>query len=77
MLHVWEFRDDKISGDNIWLDSAAIINQLPAHDRFGTGPGRRVDFFAAVTDRLGEQRLPRADRRWPALARSPGAGVPS
>jgi steroid delta-isomerase-like uncharacterized protein len=28
MLHVFEFRDDLISRENIWLDSAAIIDQL-------------------------------------------------
>jgi steroid delta-isomerase-like uncharacterized protein len=28
MLHVFEFRDGLISRENIWLDSAAIVNQL-------------------------------------------------
>lgn len=28
MLHVFEFRNDLISRENIWLDSAAIIDQL-------------------------------------------------
>lgn len=28
ILHVWEFKDDAISRENIWLDSAAIIAQL-------------------------------------------------
>jgi steroid delta-isomerase-like uncharacterized protein len=28
MLHVFEFRDGLISRENIWLDSAAIIEQL-------------------------------------------------
>jgi steroid delta-isomerase-like uncharacterized protein len=28
MLHVFEFRDGAISRENIWLDSAAIIDQL-------------------------------------------------
>ena len=28
MLHVFEFRDGLISRENIWLDSAAIIDQL-------------------------------------------------
>jgi steroid delta-isomerase-like uncharacterized protein len=28
MLHVFEFRDDLISRENIWLDMAAVIDQL-------------------------------------------------
>lgn len=28
MLHVWEFRDGKISRENVWLDGAAITAQL-------------------------------------------------
>jgi steroid delta-isomerase-like uncharacterized protein len=28
MLHVFEFRDDLISRENIWLDSAALADQL-------------------------------------------------
>jgi predicted ester cyclase len=28
MLHVFEFRDDLISRENIWLDGAAITDQL-------------------------------------------------
>jgi hypothetical protein len=28
MLHVFEFRDGLISRENIWLDSAAIVEQL-------------------------------------------------
>jgi steroid delta-isomerase-like uncharacterized protein len=28
ILHVFEFRDGLISRENIWLDSAAIVNQL-------------------------------------------------
>jgi steroid delta-isomerase-like uncharacterized protein len=28
MLHVFEFRDGLISRENVWLDSAAIIDQL-------------------------------------------------
>jgi steroid delta-isomerase-like uncharacterized protein len=28
MLHVFEFRDDLISRENIWLDSAAVVDQL-------------------------------------------------
>ena len=28
MLHVFKFRDDLISRENIWLDSAAIMHQL-------------------------------------------------
>ncbi len=28
MLHVWEFEDGKISRENVWLDSGAIIAQL-------------------------------------------------
>lgn len=28
MLHVFEFRDGGISRENIWLDSAAIVEQL-------------------------------------------------
>jgi predicted ester cyclase len=28
MLHVFEFREGLISRENIWLDTAAIVNQL-------------------------------------------------
>jgi predicted ester cyclase len=28
ILHVFEFRDGLISRENVWLDSAAIVNQL-------------------------------------------------
>jgi steroid delta-isomerase-like uncharacterized protein len=28
MLHVFEFRDGLISRENVWLDTAAVVNQL-------------------------------------------------
>ncbi len=28
MLHVWEFKDGRISRENVWLDGGAIIAQL-------------------------------------------------
>jgi predicted ester cyclase len=28
MLHVFEFRNELISRENIWLDTAAVIDQL-------------------------------------------------
>ncbi|WP_306796336.1 ester cyclase [Nocardia sp. XZ_19_369] len=30
ILHVCEIRDDKISRENVWLDTAAIMQQLTA-----------------------------------------------
>ena len=30
MLHVFEFRDDRISRENVWLDGGAIVAQLTA-----------------------------------------------
>jgi len=30
MLHVWEFRDGKISRENVWLDGASVAAQLDA-----------------------------------------------
>ena len=30
MLHVWEFRDGRISRENVWLDGGAIVAQLTA-----------------------------------------------
>lgn len=30
MLHVWEFKDDRISRENVWLDGGAIMAQLTA-----------------------------------------------
>jgi predicted ester cyclase len=27
MLHIFEFRDGLISRENVWLDTAAVINQ--------------------------------------------------
>lgn len=28
MLHVWEFKDERISRENVWLDGGAIVAQL-------------------------------------------------
>lgn len=28
MLHVWEFRDDRMNRENVWLDGGAIVGQL-------------------------------------------------
>ena len=28
MLHVWEFKDQRISRENVWLDAGSIIGQL-------------------------------------------------
>ena len=30
LLHVWEFRDHRISRENVWLDGGSIIAQLTA-----------------------------------------------
>jgi predicted ester cyclase len=30
LLHVWEFKTGRISRENLWLDSAAIVAQLTA-----------------------------------------------
>jgi hypothetical protein len=30
MLHVWEFKDGRMSRENVWLDNGAIIAQLTA-----------------------------------------------
>jgi steroid delta-isomerase-like uncharacterized protein len=30
LLHVWEFRDDRISRENVWLDGGAVVAQLTA-----------------------------------------------
>ncbi len=30
LLHVWEFREGKISRENVWLDGASIVAQLTA-----------------------------------------------
>jgi len=30
MLHVWEFKDGRMSRENVWLDGGAIIAQLTA-----------------------------------------------
>jgi len=32
MLHVWEFQDGLMSRENVWLDGAAIAQQLAAPD---------------------------------------------
>ena len=32
LLHVWEFRDGRISRENIWLDGGSIAAQLTASD---------------------------------------------
>ena len=28
LLHVWEFKDDRISRENIWMDGTALVAQL-------------------------------------------------
>lgn len=30
MLHVWEFRNGRISRENVWLDGGGIVEQLTA-----------------------------------------------
>ncbi len=39
LLHVWEFRDGRISRENVWIDGGAVVQQLttPAAE---TGAGR-------------------------------------
>jgi predicted ester cyclase len=37
MLHVWDFSDDAISREQIWLDGAAIAAH-PQHDDAGAEP---------------------------------------
>lgn len=32
MLHLWEFEDGRISRENVWLDTGAIIRQLSADE---------------------------------------------
>lgn len=32
MLHVWEFRDERMSRENVWLDAGSIIQQLTSAD---------------------------------------------
>jgi steroid delta-isomerase-like uncharacterized protein len=32
MLHIWEFKDGRISRENVWLDGGAIIGQLTADE---------------------------------------------
>ena len=39
MLHIWEFKDGRMSRENVWLDGAAIIAQLTA-DSVPAGPAR-------------------------------------
>jgi hypothetical protein len=33
MLHIWEFRDGRMSRENVWIDSGAIIAQLIERNR--------------------------------------------
>lgn len=35
LLHVWEFTDSRMSRENVWLDSGAIIGQLTAPEPAG------------------------------------------
>lgn len=30
LLHIWEFRDGRISRENVWIDSGSVIAQLTA-----------------------------------------------
>ena len=38
MLHVWEFKNGRISRENVWLDGNAIIAQLTAPQLLATAP---------------------------------------
>jgi steroid delta-isomerase-like uncharacterized protein len=38
MLHVWEFRDGRISRENVWLDGGAIVAQLSAPEAGEAAP---------------------------------------
>jgi steroid delta-isomerase-like uncharacterized protein len=48
MLHVWEFRDGRISRENVWLDGAAIREQLEGPEPSGRMDERRKSFEAAA-----------------------------
>lgn len=39
LLHVWEFREGRISRENVWLDGGAVVQQLTA-PAAATGIGR-------------------------------------
>lgn len=39
LLHVWEFRDGRISRENVWLDGGAVVQQLTTPSAT-TGAGR-------------------------------------
>ena len=47
MLHVFEFRDGRISRENVWLDGSGIVAQLTAEPE----AGRRPDVQRAATRR--------------------------
>jgi len=36
MLHLWEFKDDAMSRENVWLDAGSIIQQLTADQAIAT-----------------------------------------
>ncbi len=36
MLHVWEFKDGRISRENVWLDGGSIVEQLTTPKRAAT-----------------------------------------
>ncbi len=36
MLHVWEFKDGRMSRENVWLDGNAIVAQLTAPELLAT-----------------------------------------
>jgi steroid delta-isomerase-like uncharacterized protein len=37
LLHIWEFRDGRISRENIWLDGGSIAQQLTAPESMAAG----------------------------------------
>jgi ketosteroid isomerase-like protein len=37
LLRVWEFRDGRISRENVWIDSGSAIAQLTASADFASG----------------------------------------
>jgi hypothetical protein len=48
ILHVWEFKDDAMSRENVWLDSGAIIEQLTAKEPAEGARRETADFGSAV-----------------------------
>ncbi|MDQ6898274.1 MAG: nuclear transport factor 2 family protein [Candidatus Dormibacteraeota bacterium] len=55
MLHLWEFRDGKMSRENVWLDGGSVIAQLAASSGWAGSGVPQSDERASAPPHLSNQ----------------------